>query len=198
MSAYPSGPVLGLDAGSIVGLLADADRRRCFAALELGATTADDVASATGLDTVRVTKALGRLVTSGLVIGGVPGGSAGGMHVLGVAFQEAARKALTRPASSEHDEQPNDVRRVLRNFVADGRITQIPSAAGKRRVLLHWLAQDFEPGRRYSEQMVNLMLGRRHPDTAALRRYLVDDGLLDRADGQYWRAGRSVGGSVLP
>lgn len=83
---------------------------------------------------------------------------------------------------------------MLRNFVVDGRITQIPSAAGKRRVLLNWLAQEFEPGRQYSEQMVNLMLGRRHPDTAALRRYLVDDGLLDRADGQYWRAG----GSVLP
>ena len=113
---------------------------------------------------------------------------------LTVAFQRAARDALGRPSSSEHDDHPNDVRKVLRNFVVDGRIIQIPSAAGKRWVLLNWLAQEFGPGRQHSEQMVNLMLGRRHPDTAALRRYLVDDGLLDRADGKYWRAG----GSVLP
>jgi hypothetical protein len=40
--------------------------------------------------------------------------------------------------------------------------------------------------------MVNLTLGKRHPDTAMLRRYLVDEGLLDRADGEYWRSGGSV------
>jgi hypothetical protein len=28
-----------------------------------------------------------------------------------------------------------------------------------------------------------------HPDTAALRRYLVDDGLLQREHGEYWRSG---------
>jgi len=28
-----------------------------------------------------------------------------------------------------------------------------------------------------------------HPDTAALRRYLVDEGILARDRGDYWRAG---------
>lgn len=188
MSGGRSGALPGLEAGNIVGLLADADRRRCFAALELGATTAEEVVVATGLDPVRVTKALGRLVASGLVVSS----RAGAMRVLAVAFEDAARTALSRPSSSEHDDQPEAFRTVLRNFVVDGRITQIPSAAGKRRVLLDWLAQEFEPGRRYSEQMVNLILGRRHADTAALRRYLVDEGLLDRGHGEYWRAGGSV------
>jgi hypothetical protein len=36
------------------------------------------------------------------------------------------------------------------------------------------------------------MLARRHPDTATLRRYLVDEGLLDRAGGEYWRIGGTV------
>ena len=81
---------------------------------------------------------------------------------------------------------------MLRSFVVDGRITQVPTAAGKRQLLLDWLVQDFEPGKRYSEQMVNLILGRRHHDTAALRRYLVDAGLLDRDQGQYWRSGGTV------
>jgi len=58
--------------------------------------------------------------------------------------------------------------------------------------VLDWLAQSFEPGRRYSEAMVNLVLGKRHPDTAALRRYLVDHEFLSREAGQYWRSGGSV------
>ena len=82
--------------------------------------------------------------------------------------------------------------KVLRSFVVDGRLVSIPTKHGKRQAVLNWLAQEFEPGRRYSEAMVNLIIGQRHPDTAALRRYLVDDGFLERADGQYWRAGGTV------
>src|ERR1700709_1435368 len=82
--------------------------------------------------------------------------------------------------------------KVLRAFVVDGRVRSIPAKAAKRTILLDWLAQDFEIGRRYSEQDVNLILGQRHPDFAALRRYLVDAGMLDRADGAYWRSGGST------
>jgi hypothetical protein len=31
-----------------------------------------------------------------------------------------------------------------------------------------------------------------HPDYAALRRYLVDAGFLDRAGGEYWRSGGTI------
>ena len=82
--------------------------------------------------------------------------------------------------------------KVMRAFVVDGRLTSIPTSHSKRLVILDWLAQLFEPGRRYSEQMVNLMLGKHHPDTAALRRYMVDAGFLDREAGQYWRSGGTV------
>ena len=81
---------------------------------------------------------------------------------------------------------------MLDAFVVDGRITSIPAAHGKRLVVLDWLAQDFEPGVRYSERQVNAILERRHPDTATLRRYLVDERLLDRAGGEYWRIGGTV------
>jgi hypothetical protein len=77
-------------------------------------------------------------------------------------------------------------------FVTDGRLASIPTSHAKRLIILDWLAQLFEPGRRYSEQAVNLTLGQRHPDTAALRRYLVDEGFLDRDAGQYWRSGGTV------
>ena len=71
----------------------------------------------------------------------------------------------------------------------DGRITSIPAQHGKRLVLLDMLSQQFEPGRRYTEAQVNTILQRWHDDHAALRRYLVDDGFLDRDAGEYWRTG---------
>lgn len=176
-----------LDAGTLVGLLADDDRRRVVAAVELGARHLADVERVTDLDTTRAAKALGRLVDAGLVIE-----LAGGLHLVGAAFQRAAREALSRPRSTEHDDAPDDVRKVLDAFVRDGRIEQVPAARGKRLVLLDWLVQDFEVGRRYSEAMVNLILGRRHADTAMWRRYLVDEDLLSREAGEYWRSGGSV------
>ena len=92
-------------------------------------------------------------------------------------------------------EQPERAERkranVLRAFFDGDRLTGIPASHSKRLVILDVLAQDFEPGIRYSEKQVNLILGKRFADTAALRRYLVDDGFLDRegGGGPYWRAG---------
>jgi hypothetical protein len=176
-----------LDAAALVGLLADDHRRRVVAAIELGAAHVDDVRVATGLTAVQVAKAIGRLVEAGLVANGNEG-----LAVDGDSFKRAARQANTRPASTEFADAPHDARKVLRAFVVDGRLQSMPVAAAKRMIILDWLAQEFEPGVTYSEKMVNLILGKRHADTAALRRYLVDDGFLDRAGGEYWRTGGTV------
>jgi hypothetical protein len=82
--------------------------------------------------------------------------------------------------------------RVLRAFVRDGRLRAIPARAGKRRVLHEEIVQDFEPGRQYPEREVKDIHARWHPDVAALRRYLVDDCLLSRTPGIYWRSGGAV------
>src|SRR3954468_21833055 len=82
---------------------------------------------------------------------------------------------------------------VLRAFLApDGTLTSIPTKIRKRLVILDLLAQQFEPGERYDETQVNNRLRAFHPDVAALRRYLVEEGFLDRADGLYWRSGGPV------
>jgi hypothetical protein len=177
------------EARELVGLLADEDRRRVFAALVLGASDMESVRSVSGLDTRACAKALQRLVDTGLVVRGDDGLH----HLLGEAFALAARAEAERtPRSEEHDDQPENVAKVLRSFVREGRITSIPMARAKRVVLLDWLVQRFEPGRRYSEERVNLIIAEVHPDTAALRRYLVDEGMLDREAGEYWRSGGSV------
>jgi len=82
----------------------------------------------------------------------------------------------------------------LRVFLGNGRIATMPARQSRRRLLLNEIAQAFEPGVRYSERCVSQFLGIIYADFAALRRYLVDDGFLSRADGEYWRSG----GTVLP
>jgi hypothetical protein len=80
----------------------------------------------------------------------------------------------------------------LRVFLGDGRIETMPAKRSRRRLLLDQVAQAFEPGVRYPEQRVSQFLGTLHPDYAALRRYLVDEELLTRSGGQYWRSGGTV------
>ena len=77
--------------------------------------------------------------------------------------------------------------KVLRTFIIDGRLAQIPARHKKRLVILKWLVEKFEPGVRYSEPEVNEIIKRHHPDTAALRRYLIDHKFMQRERGVYWR-----------
>lgn len=82
----------------------------------------------------------------------------------------------------------NDLeRRTLRDFFHGARLNEIPAAPARRLHVLRWLVEQLEPGRGYTESEVNQLLLRHHPDFAALRRYLVDAGLVDRRDGTYRR-----------
>jgi hypothetical protein len=81
---------------------------------------------------------------------------------------------------------------VLRTFFRDGRLTEVPAKESKRRIVLERIALEFEPGVRYDEASVNVVVGRFHTDHASLRRYLVDEGFLDREAGVYWRTGGRV------
>lgn len=79
---------------------------------------------------------------------------------------------------------------VRQNFVdADHRLISIPSQRKKRLAILRWLVEEFQPGRHYLEAEVNKIISHHHPDFATLRRYLVDEELMQRRRGIYWRAG---------
>lgn len=80
--------------------------------------------------------------------------------------------------------------RVLHHFLSEeGRLRSLPTKHSKMLVVLDYLAQKFEPGRTYPETEVNEILSGCHPDYAALRRYLVDNGFMTREDNVYWRSG---------
>jgi hypothetical protein len=165
---------------TLVGLLADEQRLQVFAAIALGAETIAAVAQATGTDPTSVQTVLPRLVTAGLVE------QRDGLHVSLEALQTAARD---RPARQrELPDATDEQQRVLRNFVEDGRLTRLPARHGQRRVVLEYVARRFDVDRQYAEEEVNELLNSLHDDHVALRRHLVDAGLLQRSEGIYRRA----------
>ena len=170
-----------------MGLLADPIRLKVVAALALGAGTLEDVAEAAGLPLKDVALAARRLARAGLVH---RDGHALVLHTerFGAAARAAAEAAP--PPGPLSDDPAEDA--VLSAFVRDGRLVSIPAQLGKRLVVLGHLVRVFEPGVRYPEREVNALLGVWHADVAALRRYLVDEGLLTREAGVYWRSGGRV------
>ena len=70
----------------------------------------------------------------------------------------------------------------------------MPARRSRRRQLLAEVAQVFEPGVRYRSQRSIDLLRALYPDCATLRRYLVDEEFMGRADGEYWR----IGGPAWP
>jgi hypothetical protein len=179
--------VARVDARTIVGLLADGTRLRVVAALALGAGTLEEVAEVADLPLKDVALAARRLARAGLV-------HRDG-HVLALhteRFGAAARAAAQAVPAPEplSDDPAEDA--VLSAFVRDGRLVSIPAQHSKRRIVLEHLVRVFEPGVRYPEREVNALLAVWHADVAALRRYLVDEGLLTREAGIYWRSGGRV------
>ena len=83
--------------------------------------------------------------------------------------------------------------KVLRTFLNDGQLVAIPARAAKRRVVLEHIVRAFEPGIRLRERDVDAVLRAFYePDWVTLRRLLIDEGLMSRADGWYWRSGGAV------
>ncbi len=174
-----------LSSRALVGLLADPTRRAVFAALVLGDDQAPDIAIRIGASTRDTIAALDRLEAGGLV----ERLDRGRFHLLAEAFQLAARREAPAEPPSEHGGETDDRRRVLDRAIVDGRLVAMPAKHSRRLIVLDHIAQRFEPGLRYSERQVNAILASIDTDTAALRRYLVDERFLDRADGEYWRIG---------
>jgi predicted transcriptional regulator len=84
-------------------------------------------------------------------------------------------------------------RKVLQNFLEGERLKEIPASLKKRIVVLKWLATRFEPGVRYPEAAVNEIIQRHHPDYATLRREMVENRLMQRENGIYWRVMEAAG-----
>jgi diadenosine tetraphosphate (Ap4A) HIT family hydrolase len=181
-----------LTADKLIGLMAEPERRRVIAALITSPGDLSDIVDRTGLSAREVVDVLERLHGAGLT----EQGSDGTVILIEELFKVAARSsASTATASGAAQMEQNaatEAEQVLAASIVDGTLVHLPRKRSKRLIVLDRLAQEFEPGRHYSEREVNQLLRPFDGDVAALRRYLVDERFLDRGDGTYWRSGGTV------
>jgi hypothetical protein len=183
-----------MDPVGLVQLFLDPDRLAVAGALATRPMSTDGIVAASGRDRRVVLAAIGELRGAGLVR------DDGDVYVLD---EDAMRSAARAAAEVAIPMDPSigfgmtdDERVVLARYFSGRVLVEIPSHRAKRLVVLQRLALEFDPGRRYSELEVNEVLGAFHPDWSALRRGLVDEGLLDRepaaGGNHYWRSGGRV------
>jgi hypothetical protein len=159
--------------------LADRDRLRLFGTI----CREPDGVLAVGLAlSPSGQKALGRLLGAGLVQ------RDGEVYLVRAeTFLQALRSAPDATGPGPGIDGATD--RVAALF-SRGKLVSMPRPGVLRNELLRWLAERFEHGRTYSEADVRSAL-ESYYDHAVLRRYLADEGLLERDNhGSYWRPDR--------
>ena len=72
-------------------------------------------------------------------------------------------------------------------FRPDGTLISIPVKAAKKIAVLHHIARDMSPNNKYPEKDLNLIIAKYHDDAAAIRRHMIEYGILERnSDSVYW------------
>jgi hypothetical protein len=72
-------------------------------------------------------------------------------------------------------------------FRSDGTLIAIPVKSAKKIAVLHRIAEDLSPGVRYPERELNAIIAKYHDDTAAIRRHMIEYGILERdIESVYW------------
>jgi hypothetical protein len=173
----------------ILRALADPDRLRIAGALAASDAAAAALAEALDLPLARVRRHLTRLADAGIARV-QPDRRTYRLDTETLRWA-AEQVGPPRDAGIALGATTGDEEAVLRAFFRDGLI-EVPTKASKRRIVLERVALEFEPGVRYDEREVNAIVGAFFNDHASLRRYLVDEGFLDRDAGTYWRAGGRV------
>ena len=181
---------------NFVKAMASAERLRIIGILARGRATQSEIAGQLGMPARDVFNHLSFLANVGVI------NETDGVYDLDEkAIESFARGQFEgkRPAFETSDEKPEDVRKVLKNFLnADGSLKQIPPQGNKLMIVLNFIVDAFAYDTNYTEKEVNTILRRFHVDTAALRRYLVDNGLMDRESNgtRYWRRPEPAEGRV--
>lgn len=172
-------------------VLADTNRLKIVGLLAQRPCTVEQLAALLGVGSSTVSHHLRKLAQAGLVVARAEGYYSV-YSLRSEVLHEQAKLLLGEEGYGSLAGEVNPSafdRKVLGAFTDDGAITAFPAQQKKYLVLLRHVLEAFEPGVRYPERVVNEKLLRFNPDTARLRRSLVDHGLMARAGGggDYWR-----------
>ncbi len=179
-----------MDPVELLRLFLDRERLAVAGALSTAHLSISEVVEATGLQRRSVLDALAEFRLAGFV------SANGDSFTLDLRALRAAAQAVATPeepmdpivARGMNDEEQLVLSRFFRGTV----LREMPTSRTKRRIVLQRLALEFEVGRRYSEREVNDALAVFGDDYVTPRRYLVDEGFLDRESDEYWRCGGAV------
>jgi biotin operon repressor len=166
--------------------LADEKRIKIMALLGERELSVEEIAAAVDLTAPTVSHHLARLREVGLV----EVSHEQYYSVYRVRMQpllDALRSLSETPAPDLSEDLGKYDQKVLKDYLQDGKLKTIPAQRKKRDVILRFLAELFEPARRYSEKEVNLLIADYHDDFATLRRELIMSRLMQRENGVYWR-----------
>ena len=170
--------------------LVDGERLQIAGLLARKPQSAEQLAAQLKMKPAALARQLEKLAEAGLVRAESQAQGARYALQLEPAWRLAARLA-PRPSAPTLDEDIADFdRHVLTNYLlADGAIKEIPMQDKKLLVILRYVCDHVEPGRRYTEKQINALLARFHTDVAALRRYLIDFKFMQRTmtGSEYWR-----------
>jgi biotin operon repressor len=175
------------DVVTLFKALADEKRIKIIALLTDRELSSEEIAGATGLAPSTISHHLGYLRRAGLVE------ERRLQYYTLFRFKkdrilDALRGLVENaPLKGVAGDLDNYDRKVLRDYMENGRFTRIPAQQKKRDVLLRYLVGRFDVGQRYPEKEVNLMIADVHDDFATLRRELVDGRFMTRENGIYWR-----------
>ena len=179
------------DQDIFVKAISDENRLKVIGALAEGNASASDLSARTKLHPAQVARHLELLLQAGIIKSTQT--EAGLVYGLDTRYVEAvARQTLASSRITVEfpgDKYSEEDRKILKSYVRpDGRLKQIPVQSKKIQVVIHYIYDSFDKERRYSEKEINEVLSRFHPDTASIRRHLVDYHFLDRErDGSvYW------------
>jgi hypothetical protein len=188
VSKRTSGPMPSPD--EVLRALADPERLAIAGMLARRQASVSEISEALAIATARVRRHLGRLTSAGVIrveadrrsyrLDG---------ETLRLAAQEVGPSKDPGLALGAIDREEES---VLRQYFQAGRLREIPAKRSKRLIVLTRIALEFEVGIRYPERDVDTIVHRFHDDHAAIRRYLVEEGLLSREGGVYWRTGGPV------
>jgi predicted transcriptional regulator len=169
--------------------LADEKRLQIVGLLARQEYSVEELAAILDLSSATVSHHLRRLVQAGLV----EARADQHYHVYSLQLQalhDMSQQILSEAKlqeTAEHLDLDAYDRKVLRDYMEDGRLKWIPRQWKKREVILRYLADQFDWDRRYTEREVNEIISRTHEDYATLRRELVDSRRLAREREVYWR-----------
>jgi len=72
-------------------------------------------------------------------------------------------------------------------FRPDGTLISIPVKSVKKIAVLKQIAGTLNPETKYPEKELNAIIANYHDDTAAIRRHMIEYGILERDQGSvYW------------